>query len=449
MIKKLALILLLLYLNCPAQTDSMLININQAVEDLLDEPESETDDSGLYELIEYYLEHPVDINSAEIKELVKLPYLDQVSARLILSHRNEYGTYFSVNELYSIKALPEELVKKILPFLSAGEKQTKEKLTGNPEPLSVTLRNRIIKDLSQRKGFRNHLFEGTDLKSYNRLNMGYRDFLHAGILTEKDAGEKSYYDFISGFIHLSDIYGFKDIIIGDYNVRFGQGLALWNAYGISKGSDAVFSVKKSTAAIKPSASSAENNFFRGVSFNYEWEHVNITLFYSSNRVDASIDSVGKITSLTTDGFHRTASERLKHNSAIEKSIGGMVDYRLLPSVSSGILCYRINFDHPYIASKVYDITGDNLYYYSSYIDMIIDKFNIYGELSFSGRSKPAYLLGISISPISEFCYSMLIRNYPLNYISIHGKGFGERSGARGNEFGIYNGIRWRTSYWNH
>ena len=40
---------------------------------------------------------------------------------------------------------------------------------------------------------------------------------------------------------------------------------------------------------------------------------------------------------------------------------------------------------------------------------------------------------------------MLIRNYPVGFNSLHGSRFGERSGARGGEFGIYNGFRWRTS----
>ncbi len=444
MIKKLTLILVLLYLNCPAQSDSVLINANQAIEDLLEEPEEESEDSDLYEIIEYYIENPLNLNKASVRELVKLPYLELASARLIVSHRAQYGTYFSANELYSVNGLPEELVTKILPFLSAGKPESVEKRTEEPMSVSVNMRNRVIKDLQERKGFRDYNFEGSSLKMYNRFNIEYNS-LHGGFLTEKDAGEKSYYDFLSGYVNLTDKYGFKNIIIGDYHVHFGQGLALWNSYGFSKGSDAVFSIKKSAGAIKPSTGSSENNFFRGAAFDYFWEHANITGFYSENRRDALIDSAGGITSFSEDGLHRTESEKIKRKSVTEKAAGVILDYSFSPYVSTGVLYYHLGFDHPLIASNTYDINEDNFNYSSIYIDLFLSDINIYGEFSYNGNSVPAYLTGLKLSPSPEFCYSLLLRNYPPDYISIHGNGFGERSGAHGNKFGIYNGIQWRTN----
>ncbi len=444
MINKLTLILVLLYLNCPAQSDSILININQAVEDLIEEPEEETDDSDFYELIEFYIEHPVNINTAGIKELDKLPYLDMAAVQLIISHRAYFGNYFSANELYSVKGLPEELVTKILPFLSTGKPKPPDKQSVEPKFVSVNVRTRIIKDLRERQGFKDHKFEGSSLHIYNRFNIEYNSFLQTGILTEKDAGEKSYYDFLSGYLNLSNRYGFKNIIIGDYHVRFGQGLALWNSYGFSKGTDAVFSIKKSAGTIKPSTSSSENNFFRGAAFNYEWEHAGITGFYSRSSLDALIDSTEGITSLSIDGLHRTPSELLKRDSVTERAAGLVLDYSFSSHLSAGLLYYNVVFDHPFIPSNIFDIKGDNFNYYSAYIDLYLYNFNIYGEFSYNGITDPAYITGFKLSPTPEFCYSMLLRNYPPDYISIHGSGFGERSGARGNESGIYNGIRWRT-----
>jgi hypothetical protein len=50
----------------------------------------------------------------------------------------------------------------------------------------------------------------------------------------------------------------------------------------------------------------------------------------------------------------------------------------------------------------------------------------------------------SLSPGFQFVSS--IRSYPANFINIHGFSFGERSGSVQNEFGIYNGLKWRLPF---
>ncbi len=448
MISKLTLIIVLFYLSCPAQSDSILINLNSTIEDILEEQEDEeTDNSGLYELIEYYIEHPLDINLVTIKELLKLPYLDPAAAELITLHRTKYGTYFSTNELYSVKGLPEDLVIKILPFLTTGRQDQARKIIADaaPSSLSFSMRNRMVKDIQERKGFRDYNFEGSPFKVYNRINLEYNSYIHMGLLTEKDAGEKSYYDYLSGYVSLTNKYSFNNIILGDYHVQFGQGLALWNSYGISKGSDAIFSTKKAGAIIKPASGTAENNFFRGAAFHYQWEHADIAAFYSTSMRDASLDSTGGITSVPLDGYHRTNNEILRKKSVKEKAAGMILKFSFSPSFSGGLLYYHTNFNHSFISYDIYDIQGNNFNYYSSYIDILIKNMNIYGELALNGSHAPAYLTGFTISPSTKFSYAMLLRNYPVEFNSLHGSSFGGRSGARKNEFGIYNGLRWRTS----
>ncbi len=446
MIKKLILILVLFYFNCPAQSDSVLINVNNAIEDLLEEQEEETDNTELYEVIAFYVEHPININEASAKDLIKLPYLDPSAAELIISHRDKYGSFFSTNELYSVKELPADLVEKILPFLAVHLSEPADKEFKEETNTSVVdIRSRLITDLQERKGFRDKNFKGSPIKMYNRFNYNYKRSVRAGLLTEKDAGESSYDDFLSGYLNLTDIYGFGNIIFGDYQIRFGQGLALWNAYGISKGSDAVFSSKKSSGAIKPSTSASENNFFRGAAFRYNWEHANLTGFYSNSRLDAAVDSTGKITSLSVDGLHRTDNEYMKRHSVQEKAWGMLLEYSFSQVLNAGLLYYNTALDHSFMYSNIYDIKEANFNYYSGYFDLLFNNSNIYGELALNGNSGPAYLTGLILTPSPKFCYSLLIRNYPVEFNSLHGSRFGERSGARSGEFGIYNGFRWRTS----
>ena len=68
---------------------------------------------------------------------------------------------------------------------------------------------------------------------------------------------------------------------------------------------------------------------------------------------------------------------------------------------------------------------------------------IFGEVAYDGTSVASYN-GLNFSPSPQITYVFTVRNYPRNYINLHGFGFGERSGAAQNEFGIYNGLRWRS-----
>jgi hypothetical protein len=440
-------IFLALSITCSAQSDSLQIQTEETIEDLLEEPDEGTDNSDLYELIEHYLNNPLNLNKASLAELSALPYSDLSTANLIIEHRNKYGVIFSKNELYSISAIPEKVVQKILPFITVSDSSSSNKSPKKNDLSNFTLqmRSRILNDLQRRRGFEAHKYEGSPYKIYNRLKASYSENIGLGILTDKDAGEYSYYDFYSGYLKLSDWYGFKNIIMGDYLVEFGQGLALWSPYGLSKGTDAVYAVKKQSGKLKPYSSASENNFFRGAGTEYIWEHIMIAGFYSSNLVDANIDSIsGMVTSTPLDGLHRTNTESAKRKSIREISYGAIMEYNISGSLSTGILYYTSLFNRSFYSSDIHDINGNKFKYYSIYLDLYIKYFNVFGEYSFSGNSV-ASINGLHFSPSPIFSYTLIIRNYPPNYINLHGYGFGERSGATQNEFGIYNGFRWRTS----
>ncbi len=411
------------------------------------EPDAETDNSDLYDLTEYYIRNPVNLNNASVEDLSSLPYLDLFSARLIIKHRKTFGTFFSTNELYSVSGIPAEVIQKILPLLSIEDNSSRQEWSAiDVHKISLMFRNRVLYDLQERKGFKNNLFKGNPYKLYSRLTANYSKNMEMGFLAEKDPGEKSYYDFHSGFISISNFDHFQNILIGDYLIEFGQGLSLWSPYSVSKGSDAVYSVKRRPGAIKPYKSAAENNFFRGAAFVYDREHVKISAFYSRNALDANIDSLsGKITSTPQTGLHRTNSEILNRKSVVEKLFGMSLIYYFPAFISAGILYYGSEFNRAFRASKVYDINGSIFKYYSTYIDLYLNNINIFGEAAFNGNSV-AFVSGFKFSPSAEFIYVLSLRGYPKNFTSLHGYGFGEKPGALQNEYGVYNGLRWRTSF---
>ena len=435
-----------------AQTDSSYLRTEEVLEDILQEPVEELDNSDLYEELEYLIRNPVDINNADISELQSLPGMDLASAEIIINHRKKYGYFFTVGELNMVQNLDNELIKKISPFISIEKVDFKVDIDDKPvdtfsEFLSnsgLLLRSRVSNDLQTRKGFVAGKFEGTKPKVYNRLLINYDKNYQLGFLSEKDAGEVSLDEFTTYHFALNDIGILHKAVVMDYFLEFGQGLTLWSPYGFSKGSDAIYPVKKKDRILRPYTSATEVSFFRGAAASIKLNNFIFSGFYSNNTIDANIDSVtGEIFSTPVDGLHRTKSEIRKRNSAREKMMGGRIDYISVKKFKTGLLYYQSEFSNSFHSSSVYDISGNKFSYTSAYYDLYLSSINLFGEVVYNGTSV-ASINSVQIAVTQRFSFIASIRNYPRNFFSLHGFGFGERSGATTNEFGIYTGFKWRT-----
>ncbi|OGU74985.1 MAG: hypothetical protein A2V93_01290 [Ignavibacteria bacterium RBG_16_34_14] len=437
-----------------SQTDTTYIKTEDVLDELVEESQEQEVSSDLYDVLETMVQNPVDLNTAGINELQKIPFIDFSSAEQIINHRNKYGLFFSVNELYSIREIPADLVKKIVPFVIAtgpivsttGDEEEEDLFESLSSSSKIYLRNRVTDDLQTRKGFAESKFTGSKLDMYNRLLVKYENNYQFGILTEKDAGEKEFNEFTSAHLFAKDLGYIKNLVLGDYYLEFGQGLALWNAYGFSKGPDAVYPVKKSERKIIPYTSASENNFFRGIAGTFDYEPLSVSVFYSKNKFDANLDEeTGSILSTPLDGLHRTESEIQKRKTAEETTIGGRIDFVKEDLFQVGVLHYRSKLDHPFQPSSVFDIVGGEFSYTSAAYDLYIENINLFGEAVYNGTSV-ASTNNIQISLSSTLQFVSSIRSYPANFINIHGFSFGERSGAAQNEFGIYNGLKWRLPF---
>lgn len=436
------------YIPLSAQSDSTIENTEETLDNILQEPNEETDNSNLYEIFEDLLKNPVDINKADLSELQRIPSLDLSTAKIILAHRNTYGYFFSTNELYSIHNISKDLIDKIIPFLKVSKAVEKnvspEEETKKRKNYSIEMRNRVLEDIQERRGFTENKFAGSKYKIYNRVLANYQNKIELGLLTDKDPGEKSFNEFTSFHLAIKNLGLIKSFIAGDYYLEFGQGLTLWSAYGFSKGADAIYPVKKRERKVQPYRSSTENNFFRGAAATISMSNFSISAFYSKNNLDANIDSsTEEILSTPIDGLHRTELEINKRKTVQETMAGASLNYSIENALDIGVLYYHSAFSHPFYPNSIYDIQGDNFNYYSFSYNSYIKKINAFGEFSYNGTSV-ASLNGIEISISKNFSFITSIRSYPKNFNNLHGFGFGERSGKTKNEFGIYNGIKWRT-----
>lgn len=432
-----------------SQTDSSYLRTEEILEDILQEPVGEIDNSDLYEQLELLMLNPVNLNTASVNELLSIPIMEINAAKLIVEHRKKFGNFFSVNELYAVENLDNTLAHKIAPFVYVEKiKVEQPEPPGTFETISarskILLRSRVINSLQMNKGFSENKYIGTKPKTYNRLLVKYNNQFQAGYLADKDAGEMDFNEFSSFHIAVNDFDFLEKAVILDYQLEFGQGLTFWSPYAYSKGADAVVPLKRRDRNIRPYTSSTENNFFRGAAAAFRFGDFVFTGFYSNNDFDANIDSTtGKITSTPVDGLHRTTNEILKRNSANEKMMGGRIDYRYENTLNLGMIYYQSQISNEFEPASVYDISGDKFNYSAVSYNLLLNRFNFSGEFSYNGISVASINM-MQFLITNNFTFITSFRNYPRNFYSLHGYAFGERSGATQNEVGIYAGFKWRT-----
>ena len=178
---KLLLPLLLLVIVFPLivypQVDSSAAITEDILENILVEPEEESNAEELVNIFEDLINNPIDLNSADIIELTNLPEMDLQSAQNIIDHRNKFGYFYSTNELFSIRDLDKSLIERILPFITTVKGidkleqigETTESTESFFSKSKIKLRSRITNDLQERAGFIDNKFRGSKIKLYNRI----------------------------------------------------------------------------------------------------------------------------------------------------------------------------------------------------------------------------------------------------------------------------------------
>ncbi len=429
-----------------AQTDSLRSSALDIMEETIGEATDEGDDSFFYDYFDDLLSEPVDLNSASAVDLLRIPYLDNNSADLIINYRKQKGTYKSAAELYSINGLPKETADAVIPFVTVHIfSDTAGGITdGLFTSPKISFRLRTGRVLKEQYGFAKNKFAGNPLKIYNRILVTNKKIYTIGFLTEKDPGEKNINDFTSFFLMMHNLPGIDNLLIGNYTLEFGQGLALWSPYAFAKGSEAIFPVTKRERVIIPHNGSDENRFFKGAAISSSFGRTKFSAFYSAKKFDATIDSnSGIITAVSYDGLHRTQTETANRENASEIIYGFSSSYNLSDMLKIEELYFHSNVSTD-LGKSDYPKTGGAAHdFYSISYRLIYNRVSLSGETAYDGNnfSWIANLL-VRLSPDAEFVNS--VRHYSPAFTGTHSNGFGEKRGTAANENGYYLGLKWKT-----
>ncbi|MBI4428953.1 MAG: helix-hairpin-helix domain-containing protein, partial [Ignavibacteriales bacterium] len=416
------------------------------IEGVLEDITQDGTDSQLADVLARLEESPLDLNSATDSELQQIPGVTPTLAFRIVASR-EKQRFTSVRDLLRIEGFTEELylrVAKYVVVVNIAER-------GTPAVFRMSFRSRTQTDLQQRAGFANGAYAGSPVKSYNRMIAAYAEggdiaktsqhSLELGMLMEKDPGERSVNDFIAGYALFNAPSFSVRVLLGDFVIEAGEGLVLWRSVGFSKGSEVISPLQKRGYGLKPYLSTDENLFFRGAAAEWKLNSMSVTVFHSSKPITASINADGNITSLFSDGYHRTSGELARKNNSHERLSGFKVALEPLWGVKVGGTAYRAQFDKGLFLSEASGYPGNNVSAGGFDITYTNRFVSIFSEIAKAGAGSPAGIAGLVFAPDKRIDLAVSARFYPKDFSNVHAFGFRESGSLTQNESGLYVGAQ--------
>ena len=421
------------------------------------EQASESDAQLFLENLENYRLRPLNLNSASRAELLDLRLLNELQIENLLSYREKLGPLLNEYELQAVPGWDIADIRRVLSFArintsldSRNVHIAKGFYQGNDEILLRWIRPVPPNYPDNAEGGPNgwaiyyrHFFD-------NRLRFGFT--------ADNDPGEaffrksnKQGFDFYSIHLFAQNLNRVvRTLAVGDYSVRFGQGLLLQTGFSPGKSAETT-AVMRGGRKINAFAAFGETYFFRGAATTIGLgKNVEITALYSAKRRDSNVllpDSTDQdapeiiFSSLQTSGYHRTPSE-IADEKSIKEQAGGLATSFLWKNGHITANGLWLHYDKPFNPSPNYynqfDFRGQSLTGVSLDYNWRQRNFLFFGETARSDNGAIAAVNGLLLSPDRHVTLTALHRYLAKDYQSIWAAPFAETSNAS-NEQGLYLG----------
>ena len=449
-------------------TDTEKEDLNQKIESIAEQTDAELDYSDLLENLSYFQKHPINLNNTTADELEKLMVLTDIQINNLFDHIARNGKLLSLFELQSISGFDLEAIYKLLPYVYVSNDVSnrhfsfKELLQNSSNQLFI----RTQQVLEQQQGFSpitdsalaaspNSRYLGSPQALYLKYRFTYYNNISIGFTAEKDAGEeffkgsqKNGFDYYSAHFYLKNFGIVKALAIGDFQAQFGQGLTLWTGLGFGKSSDGT-NIKKNAQGISPYRSVTDNLFMRGVGTTIGFKDFEVSVFYSSKKIDGNITAIDSttsevllISSLQQTGLHSTPGEVADKDAIGETSFGGHICYKT-KKINIGATAFRSEYSsdlqHQVQLYNQFQFNGKENTNSGLDYSYIFKNINFFGEIAQSENNARSYLTGMLMSLDQKVSLSALYRNYDKDYQALYSSAFAESS-TPANEKGLYVGI---------
>ncbi|MDZ7737527.1 MAG: hypothetical protein U5K32_00345 [Bacteroidales bacterium] len=422
---------LIISLQCLKAQDHLSGHIINLLEDIALSSGEDMQAADYAETITRLADEPVNINSGNINEIKRLFFLTVFQVHSLVDYTKKHGDILSVMEISYIPGFDKELAALIDPFIEFGP-------SGKSGSSDRSVRFRSINNIIKYPEAEDDNYVGNNYKLLSKIRIS-RGAVEAYITAEKDKGEALLLpgyspDFLSGSITYSPGTRLNSIIIGDYRVRFGQGLTVWNGF-FRQPVPTEPRPMKNSSSIMPYSSSDENDFFRGIALSFRIKDINIMSFASLNMTDATTvydenSEIHYISSFYSTGIHNTASALLKRNAVSENSYGLNIN-TLRKNLYFGLSAVYSGFSLPVLQGSdirdMYDFKGSENASFSIDYAYLFRNSQLFGEFAVSNGVKTAFLQGVSLNPEGMVRCNVLYSRVSRGYNSFHGKSPGGRT----------------------
>ncbi|MGC3948639.1 MAG: helix-hairpin-helix domain-containing protein [Chryseolinea sp.] len=434
-------------------------DIARMAEDLIGTPEEESIESS-YEGLIQALSRPLNLNGGSLDALVSLGILSLEQTRSIQTYRSKYGDFVSVYELQAVSELSMETIEKLRPFVTVTaqtasvDKRLIQRIRNESDSYLITRISRKWANTTD-----DHpLYSGSPEHMLLRFRSQRSGDFSFGFTTEKDSGEpmkwdtnNRYYGFDRWSFHaqLQNKGAIKNLIIGDMQAQFGQGLVFGGAFGPGKGAETITTMRRANVGLLPYTSSYEAGNMRGLGLTLALSgKLELSVLCSRTHRDATIERLKDqtvIRSLQKSGLHRTNSELLARQQVGDTQLG-LALIRRQGALEAGLLVDHSVFSLPINPDPTpynqFALQGKTLSHAGVFFNYNIGRFSTFGELAIMPGQRGGLVAGVLGSITPRLDVALLIRNYAPEFQSRFTNAISENSTPT-NERGVYLGWRYQ------
>lgn len=235
---------------------TLLLSFMEAVLILTGASDPEELSPQILEKYEYYSHHPLKINYAPASKLLSSGLLSSYQVATLVDYRSRSGAVLSEKELSLVDGFREETASALSLFVSfEGEIEQKGSRISNSGVARADLKSAGAK----------YKFSWGD----------HADAAAAFRIPYQTPGKTTWTAYGAAYLkHWS-------IVAGDYNLRFGEGLALWTGFSVTTLSS-VRAFYRGGSGLSPSWSFTGDGTLRGIAASFDASRLSVTGFASFN-----------------------------------------------------------------------------------------------------------------------------------------------------------------------
>lgn len=438
----------------------------------------QSDAQILIEVLENLRNRPLDLNKCSREDLSDTHLLNELQLANFFAYRDELGPFLNEYELQAVPGWELDDIRRVLEYAVV--------------PTGIDTRNTNLvqgivegqNELLLRWGrpdppvYGDQAVEGSPNNWAVRYKHQFDNRLRFGFTAENDPGEAFFkgsnrrgFDFYSVHLFGQNLSPrLRTLALGDYSVRFGQGLLLQTGFSPGKSAETT-QITRNARKLNAYAAFGESFFFRGVASTFALtKNIEVTALYSNRLRDGNIQAPDSIdqefpevafTSLQSSGLHRSASEVEDEKALREQAAGLSATYSWKEgnfSLNGLTLQYNKPWQPDPAAYRRFVFRGQTLSAVSADYNWRHRNWLLFGETARSDNGALASLNGLLFSPDRHVTLTTVHRYLPPDYQSIYAAPFAEVSGAS-NEQGLYMGAdvrfirRWQLNFyadvWRH